>query len=109
MRRTSIAILLGALGMASNVLANEELKIGLLSTLSGPGAALGNEIKDDAKIIGTTPPGQSLIGIVFVDTPLNVLFPCNFPEYVTGIFFSVSCSHTVNMNNAVIKIKRKNK
>ncbi|WP_298050331.1 ABC transporter substrate-binding protein [uncultured Paenalcaligenes sp.] len=46
MRRTSIAILLGALGMASNVLANEELKIGLLSTLSGPGAALGNEIKD---------------------------------------------------------------
>ena len=70
---------------------------------------IGNEIKDDAKIIGTTPPGQSLIGIVFVDTPLNVLFPCNFPEYVTGIFFSVSCSHTVNMNNAVIKIKRKNK
>lgn len=46
MRRTSIAILLGALGMASNALANEELKIGLLSTLSGPGAALGNEIKD---------------------------------------------------------------
>lgn len=46
MRRTSIAILLGALGMASNVLANEELKIGMLSTLSGPGAALGNEIKD---------------------------------------------------------------
>lgn len=46
MRRTCIAVLVGALGLSGSALANEELKIGLLSTLSGPGAALGNEIKE---------------------------------------------------------------
>lgn len=46
MKRTCIAVLLGSLGFSCQALAAEELKIGLLSTLSGPGAALGNEIKD---------------------------------------------------------------
>lgn len=46
MRRTCAAVLVGALGLSCNAFASEELKIGLLSTLSGPGAALGNEIKE---------------------------------------------------------------
>lgn len=46
MKKTCIAALLGLSGAAFNVMAADELKIGLLSTFSGPGAALGNEIKD---------------------------------------------------------------
>lgn len=46
MRKTCISVLIGALGLSFNALAAEDLKIGFLSTLSGPGAALGNEIKD---------------------------------------------------------------
>lgn len=46
MKKTALAVLLGLGGLACNAAVAEELKIGLLSTFSGPGAALGNEIKD---------------------------------------------------------------
>lgn len=47
MKKMRQAIVLGALTLPLTLSAAEqELKIGLLSTLSGPGAALGNEIKD---------------------------------------------------------------
>lgn len=40
------AALIAVSGFASHAIAADELKIGLLSTFSGPGAALGNEIKE---------------------------------------------------------------
>lgn len=46
MKKTCISLLIGSLGLSFNALAAEDLKVGFLSTLSGPGAALGNEIKD---------------------------------------------------------------
>lgn len=46
MKKTAIAVLLGLGGLTCHAAVAEELKIGLLSTFSGPGAALGNEIKD---------------------------------------------------------------
>lgn len=46
MKKTAIAVLLGLGGLTCHAAMAEELKIGLLSTFSGPGAALGNEIKD---------------------------------------------------------------
>lgn len=46
MKKTALAVLLGLGGLACHAAVAEELKVGLLSTFSGPGAALGNEIKD---------------------------------------------------------------
>lgn len=46
MKRFYIGTALSALIISNGLALADELKIGLLSTLSGPGAALGNEIKD---------------------------------------------------------------
>lgn len=51
MKRTCTSLLIGALGLSAlglsfSAAAADDFKIGFLSTLSGPGAALGNEIKD---------------------------------------------------------------
>ena len=58
----------------------------------------GNVKIDDAKIIGTTVPGQALSGkVLFIDAPLI------FCECVIGMRLSAACRHTVYANNAITK------
>src|SRR3954471_22147289 len=73
MTRRFIALAAAAL-ISANAHAADELKIGFLSTLSGPAGGIGIEIRDGFNP-GTTPAGSKLGGmkteVIFPDDTLN--------------------------------------